>query len=285
MKKILLVDFPLFTFRMFHGAPPLTTKDGVESGFEYLVLKTLDGYKRKYSKVYLCLDKGGKKRRRKIDSKYKDNREEADENMFIRLANMMPALEERFTFCVCDGLEADDVIFNLTNKQKSNEAMTILSNDKDLFHCLDETVTQEVLGRGQSTIWTPQRLLEKFRVHPRQWIYFRAFTGDPSDNLTGCKMIRKNLVAEACRQELKNPYELTPFQNIFNVYSYLLRKVSDTMRPRLIVFFQSKQPHSNFAVMAPEMGEVVFREPKGSGEWDNFLKMFELESLKPETEF
>ena len=38
---MLLIDFSLFFYRMYHGAPYLTTSKCVASGFEFMILKNL----------------------------------------------------------------------------------------------------------------------------------------------------------------------------------------------------------------------------------------------------
>lgn len=273
---------------MYHGAPPLTTKDEIPSGFEYLMLKTLEGYARKY-KVYLCLDApDAKKRRQKVNAQYKENREALETDMFPRLGNLLPAIESKFTFVRGDKAEADDVIYVLTKRLPFADfsKIVILSNDKDLFHCINDKVSQETVGRGRSKVYGPTDVLERFRVHPHQWLYYRAFTGDASDSLTGVPRIQKALVAEACRQCVKPPLTEKPFEYLGRVYDYLSRKVSNSMYPKLLKVWEARQIHSNLEVMAPYINEPVFKEPTGDvSEWEHIVETFELDSLKEETEF
>src|SRR3972149_3441566 len=98
---MLLVDFSLFFYRMYHGAPYLTTSKCVASGFEFMMLKNLQSLQKKYGHIILCLDNAGTSERKKIDDKYKSNRLRPNQefDLFPRLANIMSAIKSKYHIC------------------------------------------------------------------------------------------------------------------------------------------------------------------------------------------
>ena len=86
------------------------------------------------------------------------------------------------------GFEADDIIATLAT-QAENEGYRVLvvTGDRDSLQLVsdDVTVLYPVKGVSELTRFTPDAVLAKYGLTPRQYPDFAALRGDPSDNLPG----------------------------------------------------------------------------------------------------
>jgi len=86
------------------------------------------------------------------------------------------------------GFEADDLIATLAT-QAENEGYRVLvvTGDRDSLQLVsdDVTVLYPIKGVSELTRYTPEAVVEKYGLTPRQYPDFAALRGDPSDNLPG----------------------------------------------------------------------------------------------------
>ncbi|WP_155763918.1 DNA polymerase I [Mycobacterium asiaticum] len=86
------------------------------------------------------------------------------------------------------GFEADDIIATLAT-QAENEGYRVLvvTGDRDALQLVSDDVTVLYPRKGVSelTRFTPEAVVEKYGLTPRQYPDFAALRGDPSDNLPG----------------------------------------------------------------------------------------------------
>jgi DNA polymerase-1 len=86
------------------------------------------------------------------------------------------------------GFEADDLIATLAT-QAENEGYRVLvvTGDRDSLQLVSDDVTVLYPRKGVSelTRFTPDAVVEKYGLTPRQYPDFAALRGDPSDNLPG----------------------------------------------------------------------------------------------------
>ena len=86
------------------------------------------------------------------------------------------------------GFEADDLIATLTT-QAENEGYRVLvvTGDRDALQLVTDDVTVLYPRKGVSelTRFTPEAVVEKYGLTPKQYPDFAALRGDPSDNLPG----------------------------------------------------------------------------------------------------
>jgi len=86
------------------------------------------------------------------------------------------------------GFEADDVIATLaTQADAAGFRVLVVTGDRDALQLVTEDVTVLYPRKGVSelTRFTPEAVLEKYGLTPRQYPDFAALRGDPSDNLPG----------------------------------------------------------------------------------------------------
>jgi DNA polymerase I len=86
------------------------------------------------------------------------------------------------------GFEADDLIATLaTQAEAAGFRVLVVSGDRDSLQLVSDSVTVLYPRKGVSelTRFTPDAVLEKYGLTPRQYPDFAALRGDPSDNLPG----------------------------------------------------------------------------------------------------
>jgi DNA polymerase-1 len=144
---------------------------------------------------------GGSKRRKKIYKDYKGNRanktrlrrhdhhfanieqeQEAMRYQFSRLVSYLDALP--VTFLSMDGIEADDTIAYITEMYEAkSKKITIVSTDRDFYQLINDQI--EIWSPIKKKMYDTEKLLDEFGVHPKNYVMYRSFTGDKSDNIPG----------------------------------------------------------------------------------------------------
>ena len=143
---------------------------------------------------------GGSAKKRHINKQYKMGRrvvhmpkdmhgklegQEELENKIWQQSRLFEYLENfpihQFVF---DSVEADDVIAALTQSETLKDYQKVIfSNDRDFMQLCDEFT---VLYRpAKDEILNTNRIIEEFKVHPKNMALARAIVGDKSDNLPG----------------------------------------------------------------------------------------------------
>jgi DNA polymerase-1 len=90
-----------------------------------------------------------------------------------------------------EGFEADDVITTVTKFAKEKGLkVRIVSHDKDLYQMIEDGKV-EMYDSVKKQVVDEQACIDKFGVHPRDFINFQAILGDSSDNIPGVKGIGK----------------------------------------------------------------------------------------------
>ncbi|MCV7381564.1 DNA polymerase I [Mycobacterium alsense] len=86
------------------------------------------------------------------------------------------------------GFEADDLIATLaTQAENQGYRVLVVSGDRDSLQLVSDDVTVLYPRKGVSelTRFTPEAVVEKYGLTPKQYPDFAALRGDPSDNLPG----------------------------------------------------------------------------------------------------
>jgi DNA polymerase-1 len=87
--------------------------------------------------------------------------------------------------CAEAGVEADDVIASAAVEAAVlGLPVVIYSSDRDFLQIVSDTVHVQPPERNQP-LYTPERVWERYQVHPYQFVDFKSLQGDPSDNLPG----------------------------------------------------------------------------------------------------
>jgi DNA polymerase-1 len=194
----------LNTFIRSFGATPAYNEDGDHiggiTGFLYSVGKTVRDLRP--SRCVIVFDgRGGSAKRKRIYGDYKGNRanktklrrhdhhestlEEEQESMRHQFSRLISYLDNLpVTFISMDGIEADDTIAYITDMyQDISKKITVVSTDRDFYQLISPTL--QVWSPIKKKMYDEAALIEEFGVHPANYVVYRTFTGDASDNIPG----------------------------------------------------------------------------------------------------
>jgi DNA polymerase-1 len=216
------------TFIRSFGATPSTNEDGDHiggiTGFLFSIGKAIRDFKP--SRCIVVFDgRGGSARRKKIYGDYKGNRanktrlrrhdhhfasiedeQEAMRYQFSRLVSYLDNLP--CTLISIDGIEADDTIMYITDMYKDiSKKITIVSTDRDFYQLVSPVV--QIWSPIKKKMYNTQDIVDEFGVHPNNYVVYRTFTGDNSDNIPGVNGFGDKTILK-CLPELANEQEFTP---------------------------------------------------------------------------
>jgi len=232
----LMIFDGLNTFIRSFSATPSTNEDGEHiggiTGFLYSIGKCVRDFKP--TRCIIVFDGvGGSKRRKKIYKDYKGNRvnktrlrrhdhhfasieqeQEAMRFQFSRLVSYLDALP--VTFLSMDGIEADDTIAYIAEMYENiSKKITIVSTDRDFYQLVNNQI--EIWSPIKKKMYDTTRIIEEFGVHPKNYVMYRSFTGDKSDNIPGVSGIGpKTLLKHVPNLNEEQEYELETLWEICN---------------------------------------------------------------------
>lgn len=190
--------------RAFSAIPSLND-NGVHTGGISGFLKSL-GYAIKLNKPDRCIiifdGPGGSAKRRRIFPEYKANRKtkvrlnriyednhtdlaEEEKNMKKQIQRVVMYLQYLPVKMISlDNVEADDTIAFISSYLKDNN-ITIMSSDKDFLQLVSERVN--VWSPSKKKLYAIQDVINEYKIHPYNFVMYRALDGDKSDNIPGIK--------------------------------------------------------------------------------------------------
>lgn len=205
--KVLIID-GLNSFIRVFSAVPLVNDDGDHIGGYVGFMRSIAAAIRQFkpTRCIIIFDgKGGSARRKKMHSGYKDgrsmstrfNRREdvGEQTLEDELASMRLQMGKLSEYLQClpmtimsiDNIEADDAIAYLTTdvfRPKGSEVI-IMSDDKDFIQLVDDKTS--VWRPVEKKYYTPKEVFEKFGIPSHNFIHYKVFMGDNSDNIKGIK--------------------------------------------------------------------------------------------------
>ena len=202
--RILLIDgLNLFfrNFAMLNSVNP----DGVHVGGLGGFFRSLGAEIRRIqpTKVYVVFDGAGSSNNRKnLVPEYKSGRnlqritnwevfenleEEGDAKIdqIVRIIHYLKTLPVKTVSL--DKVEADDIIAYLSSVLPKNkkDKVFIVSSDKDFLQLINENVI--VYRPMEKEFYTPETVVEKFKMSPNNFILYKTLMGDNSDKVIGVK--------------------------------------------------------------------------------------------------
>ena len=216
MKTITIIDTFGFFFRSYFALPPLRNSDGFPTGLLTGFINLVDSLHRDHSTDYLvfALDSKGRTFRNDLYPEYKANRDAPPEDLIKQLPIAIEWIDQMgFANLSREGFEADDVITTVTKFAKEKGLkVRIVSHDKDLYQMIEDGQV-EMYDSVKKKVIDVQGCIDKFEVHPRDFINFQAIVGDASDNIPGVKgigqkgaskLINKYHTLEAIYEDIEN---------------------------------------------------------------------------------
>lgn len=197
-----LVDGHNLAFRCFYapGMSELADEKGRPTGVILGFLQSLGALRRKFpeARLYVSWD-GSSNRRKTVYADYKANRPERGQGKpsFDQLGFLREVLPKLGIWQVYNPEEeADDVIATLVQRALKDQHNVIYSTDKDLLALVTDTTLVLMPGAGsrKEVLYDPTKVADSFGVPPGDFLQFRAFCGDPSDNIPGVPRIPKKIL-------------------------------------------------------------------------------------------
>lgn len=189
-KKLLLIDGHALLYRAFHALPTMTGPGGFPTGaifgFLSMLFKALTDIKPTHALV--TFDMPGKTFRDSMAADYKAHRKpQPDEitQQLPKLKEILAALDipvyEKL------GYEADDLLGIIAHKTPKDVLNMIVTGDMDLLQLIDNHthVYRFKIGFSEIQIFDIDKMAEVYRLHPTQWVDYKAIRGDTSDNIPG----------------------------------------------------------------------------------------------------
>jgi DNA polymerase-1 len=203
--RVLIIDGLNTYIRVFSAVPALND-DGEHIGGVTGFLRSVASVVRqlKPTRCIIVFDgKGGSANRKRMYSGYKSNRAVKTQfNRYQEFANLedeSESMKRQFgrvieylgylpvTTIAIDNVEADDIIAYIANEvyTEENHKVTIVSTDRDFLQLVNHRIS--VWSPVKKIHYTPAVLQQEIGLPSKNYLMYRAVTGDKSDNIPGLK--------------------------------------------------------------------------------------------------
>ena len=215
MHKLLIIDGNALLHRAYHAYPPLTNPKGeminVVFGFFSMVLTVYAEHKPDH--IVVCFDRGAPTFRMTMYAGYHADRGKMEDDFAAQLPFVYDILEKaKIPMYGLDGYEADDLIGTIAHNvggQKQAEVL-IVTGDRDLLQLVNShvKVLMPVNGFSKTLLFDEKAVEEKYGVHSKQFIDYKALIGDASDGYPGVTGIGPKSAAKLLQ-------EFGTFENLY----------------------------------------------------------------------
>jgi DNA polymerase I len=192
MKKLLVFDGNAILHRAYHAYPPLTNSKGepIQAAFGFFSMFFTVFSDQKPDYVVVCFDRGAPTFRMNMYAGYHAQRPKMADDFVPQIVMVHEMLEKmKMQVFELDGYEADDLIGTIATVavNKFNESVVIVTGDRDLLQLVNPhvTVLMPLNGFTKTMLFDENAVEEKYGVHPRQFIDYKALIGDASDGYPG----------------------------------------------------------------------------------------------------
>ena len=202
----MLLDGNGLIYRGYFALPPLTTSKGelvnAVFGFCSIVLRGIQDLHPDY--VAVAFDLQGPTFRHEQYADYKATRQRMPDDLrdqFPKVREVVKAL--RIPVYELAGFEADDVIGTITvDAERRGLDTTIVTGDLDMLQLVtDRTRLMTTRSGVENTIlYDPAKIADRFDLVPGQMIDYKAFKGDPTDNIPGVPGVGEKTAAKLIRE-------------------------------------------------------------------------------------
>ena len=221
---LILIDGTAYLYRAFHALPPLTNKQGENTGAIHGFLKALFKIIEDFAPehVGLVFDAKGKNFRHDIYSDYKANRSKMPDELSEQIPKLYEILELLgYPPIIIDGVEADDVIGTLSKQFRKKKVVRIFSGDKDFAQLVNSSVA--IINPITLETMDEVAVKKKFGIDAKHIIDYLALVGDKSDNIPGLPGVGSKTASR-----LINQYGSV--ENIIKNKNLISGKVGETLK-------------------------------------------------------
>ena len=221
---LILIDGTAYLYRAFHALPPLTNKQGENTGAIHGFLKALFKIIEDFAPEHIGLifDAKGKNFRHDIYSEYKANRSKMPDELSEQIPKLYEILELLgYPPIIIDGVEADDVIGTLSKQFRKTKDVRIFSGDKDFAQLVNSSVA--IINPLTLETMDEVAVKKKFGIDAKHIIDYLALVGDKSDNIPGLPGVGSKTASR-----LINQYGSV--ENIIKNKNLISGKVGETLK-------------------------------------------------------
>ncbi|NGX56686.1 MAG: DNA polymerase I [Candidatus Anoxychlamydiales bacterium] len=189
MDKIYIIDAINYLYRSYYAIGPMTSKKGISTSAVYGFIRTIKKFVKDFNPKYLVAVFDGEnstKSRKAIYEKYKIHRKRAPDDLYPQfdLAKEFLECSGIPTLCIND-VEADDSMASIASwARKEDFEVYLLTSDKDLYQLIDDH-TFALNVHKENLVIDEKKVVEKFKVKPKQILDYLAMVGDSADNIPG----------------------------------------------------------------------------------------------------
>jgi DNA polymerase I-like protein with 3'-5' exonuclease and polymerase domains/5'-3' exonuclease len=237
---LLLVDGNALFYRAYHAFPKeLTTPTGQPSGAAFGFTRILMAAVRNLKPTHMavCFDVGKSTFRTEMFEGYKATRAAMPEDLISQVPMIWELVDrlEAPRYGI-EGYEADDLIGTLAthvSTQYKDMEVIILTGDQDLLQLVSDRVSvyMPAMGFSKATMYTPEKVEEKYSFTPPQMIDYKALRGDTSDNIPGVPGI-----GEVTAKQL-----IAQFSSLDGLYQALDAGKTDGVKPAVLKKLQENE--------------------------------------------
>lgn len=224
---LILIDGTAYLYRAFHALPPLTNKQGENTGAIHGFLKALFKIIEDFAPEHIGLifDAKGKNFRHDIYSEYKANRSKMPDELSEQIPKLYEILELLgYPPIIIDGVEADDVIGTLSRQFRKTKDVRIFSGDKDFAQLVNSSVA--IINPITLETMDEVAVKKKFGIDAKHIIDYLALVGDKSDNIPGLPGVGSKTASR-----LINQYGSV--ENIIKNKNLISGKVGETLKENI----------------------------------------------------
>ena len=214
-KKLVVVDGSSLLYRAFFGLPPLSYH-GIPTNAVMGFLNMLYDIYKNFDPEYMAVsfDKNKQTFRSEVYKEYKATRKPAPPELVPQFALIREALRTLGAAVYeVDGYEGDDILGTLAARYEKELPVFIVTGDRDALQLATKDTTVYITQRGvsQMAAMTPEAVVEKYGITPRQVIDMKALMGDTSDNIPGVPGVGEKTAAKL----------LSQYQTLDNLYGHV----------------------------------------------------------------
>ena len=162
----------------------------------------------------VSFDKNKQTFRSEVYKEYKATRKPAPPELVPQFALIREALRTLGAAVYeVDGYEGDDILGTLAARYEKELPVFIVTGDRDALQLATKDTTVYITQRGvsQMAAMTPEAVVKKYGITPRQVIDMKALMGDTSDNIPGVPGVGEKTAAKL----------LSQYQTLDNLYGHV----------------------------------------------------------------
>lgn len=195
-EKLVLIDGHALAYRQFYALPldAFTTQAGEPTNATYGFTRTLlDLMTGDDPPTYLAVSFDvGRTFRDDLFEEYKGTREKMPDELALQIERIRDVVRTmNIPVLELEGYEADDVLGTIARQAKPlGVPVHIITGDRDLLQLVDDNTVVELPPsryQRQPRQYTPDKVVDEYRIRPDQIVDWKALEGDSSDNIPGVR--------------------------------------------------------------------------------------------------